>query len=307
MKFISFAILLIASILIVQCHPEGRDFVTGVLSTIKGSSFTLNPECLGPEFDGAFDKLIKAVNTTRTSSFLAAITVMYASVTTNCPESDVLSIVADAQKAMADGTLFANLNTNAMSILRVLKVELNNPTKTPLSAGQTIGSLINAVLYNKVSSPKVMTFLASTDDIINHMGDFVDGLLEGLSSVPVEQNQCNIDINDYKPKIISAAINVAKAFKTGTNILEAFEEVYELVKSFPNFENDCHFERLEAQLTDLSTRVGIAKAFLRMVNSPIKTIDSLRSFYTGIENQDYKVGGKGLGQFLSIALYYTTN
>jgi hypothetical protein len=136
--------------------------------------------------------------------------------------------------------------------------------------------------------------------------EFTDGFFEGVSSVPYDQNKCKIDIIDEKIEIISVFRHLIVAIKTQTNIMEAFEQIYQLTLHLIHLDSNCHFRSLSYDLAELATKLGMSKLVFRVTTHFISFMEDLKGLYTNFEVKDYRNSGKDFGYLTKIALNYST-
>lgn len=291
---------------------NGRDFLTGLLTTVKGNTFKLSDKCLGSDFDKDFNQVIDSINKENSLMVAAFIEKIVSDAKENCPKNDLEQIYKDFFVLYKNGKWVQNVLSHQKDLVKCLKEEINQPKIDALNAGQTVGKMINMVLYNKSHNLKALNFLAEEFDTIEvettneDVEAFVDGFFEGVSSVPFDQNKCIHDISNVRTEIVKVFKDLIQAIRTRTDIIEAFEELYELAKKLSSLDANCKFNSLALDIAALQTKVGMAKAVFRVTTHFVTVIADLKGLVSNFEQKLFKESGVDFGSLTKIILNYST-
>jgi hypothetical protein len=297
---------------------SARDFLTGVFTTIKGIDFKLNDQCFGSDFEEDYTRLIAAIN--KENAILAgAIGQKIAQdAAENCPTNEIKQVVSDVEALVKSGKIQDNVLSHTKDIIHTFKEEISQPQITPTNLGQTLGSLVNTIVYSR--SHNLLSFLEDLgpdtfaldlyEKILNlsskAIGDFVDGFFEGVSSVPYAENKCKTDITADKSEIIDAFSHLIEAIKTRKNVMDALKGLYDLALSLKSLSANCHFAELSVDIAALSSYVGISKLVYRVTTNLPSLIGYVKDAYSGFSSGDLRKAGVGFGAITRVSLNYST-
>jgi hypothetical protein len=131
-------------------------------------------------------------------------------------------------------------------------------------------------------------------DIKNNTKEFIKGLLEGVSKVPMRKNQC------YKDTGIA---NITEIFE---RLFESFtnsQGLMEIVSNLVGFRISCNFPTLAYEMKMMMTPVGIGLKTVRIV-SKMNLMFELYNYWKEINNTE--MFGKCIGKLAQIVLNYHT-
>ena len=313
MKFISIVCLLLVSFSLQnQIGLAGRDFLTGLLTSIKGPEFHLEENCLGADFDKDCVSFMEAIN----KKDLILIPAYFGKITNdihkNCPTSDLAQILKDT---MAGGPieLYKKIHAHSLEVLSIIKDELFGKKLTPKNIGEATGRVIELVIYSKTESYAQLGFL-SVDSIVESFStwsveQFVDGFFEGVSNGPIAENKCFSDILAVKGDIVIAVTDIINAFKNKNigDILPAIEKLINVVLKVKDSAVNCNFVKLAASLASLGTKIGIAKLGMTVVTHISATIGDIKDLSSAIITKDSEKTGVAIGHLFKLLLNYSTN
>ena len=89
------SLLLICMSMQSQIGLFGRDFLTGLLTTVKGKDFKLDDNCLSAEFDQNCENLADALKTGNLFRLISAASALKEELEKRCPSSDLTKIFND--------------------------------------------------------------------------------------------------------------------------------------------------------------------------------------------------------------------
>jgi len=96
------------------------------------------------------------------------------------------------------------------------------------------------------------------------------------------------------------------AIRTRENIAAALFKFYTLFSDLKGIEANCHFAELALSLESLSTEMGIAKVAYRVASHVAEVTTDVRGIYSKFREGDYKGAGVLFGDFIKLALNYST-
>jgi hypothetical protein len=305
-----------------QYTQESRDFLTGLMSIIQGKEYHVDDQCLGSDFEKDMDTLIDAVKNENTLLVAAIAGKIMSKIEEKCPKSDLTKVYNDTQTLCNNKEIMNRMIKHSQDVVHILKGELNVSQMTPRNIGETVGKLINILIYDKKeNSPSLnLNFLGIdeelTADQIQEQGQniysresvelFVTGFFEGVSSVPVDKNQCMHDIGSAKSELVTAFADLINALKTRTQIIEALMNFYQLTLHLKGMDANCKFTTLSEDLMALTTKVGMTKLAFRVTTHMMAVIEDLRSTVINVESKDFQKAGVSFGAVTKIALNYST-
>jgi len=302
-----------------------RDFLTGFFTTIRGSSYVLNADCFGSDFDSDLTRLIAAINNESVILTAAIAEKIVSAIEANCPVNDIIAIYNDTAAESKNGTLSSNALAHSAALVHDIKVEMNQANYTASNLGQTAGQIIDLLVYGvtppsslKRQKSKSVKFLEGEEfdkfeaDFFSQNfseGDvelFVDGFFEGVSSVNYTDNKCKNDITSVKTEIVEAFSALITAIKTRTNIMDAIIKVYELTATLKGIDANCHFTTLSVDLAALSTNIGIAKLVYRVATNIGGVTSSIKAIFSNYKSGDFRASGVSFGTLVKLTLNYST-
>ena len=144
-----------------QIGLAGRDFLTGLLTSIKGPEFHLNDNCLNADFDKDSAILIEALNRKEYNVAMEFIGKILHDIVDNCPTSDLAQILKDT---MAGGPieLYKKIHKHGVEVLAIIKEEFLVSNITYKNIGEATGRVIELVIYTKSFNTTQLEFLSIT-------------------------------------------------------------------------------------------------------------------------------------------------
>ena len=309
MKVLSIVSLLFISLTIQgEITGFGRDFLTGLLTIVKGKDFTLDEACFGTEFDKDFENLQKALESRDIILTFGYLGKVINDIGLKCPASDLAKIRDDAL-AVGLLELTNRINKHKIEVLEMLKQEFIKGKITAYTIGEACGNLVNIWIYEKTQT-KFLAFLIDEKslDVLVPVEQFVDGFFEGVSSGPIDQNKCSKDISGVKNQIVDVVTQLIDAIKTHNvnKILESITKVIDLISKLKDSYTNCNFAKLADILSALATKSGIAKLGYAAITHLSETVSDIKQVDIGINEKDYASAGRGVGDLFKILLKYTT-
>ncbi len=163
--------------------------------------------------------------------------------------------------------------------------------------------MINIWIYEKPQS-KFLAFLVDekSQDVLITVEQFVDGFFQGVSSVPIEQNECSKDISAVKHEIVNVVSQLIDAIKTHNvhKILDAITKVIDIDLKFKDSYTNCNFGTLANKLATLSTKTGIADLGFAVVCHLPVTITGIKQIDSGINGNNYVSIGRTVGDLFKV-------
>jgi hypothetical protein len=307
-KRIYLLILIIVAISQINCN-DSKDLLTSVMSTVRGSNWTLPSDCQNATFEEEDRELTNNIDEKNSLKVLSSIEKVFTGLFQKCHDVDVQVLKSDVDFAFKSGKLVVNGFKHMEKIKEITDKLIKDKDFSPFNLGKVLGELINLTVYSKETTThtNALTFLEIKE--IDYSFDaeaFLNGIMEGVSSVPIQQNQCRKNIMSSKPLIVDAVKALYVAIKNKKNIIQSLTKLSTLVTSLPDLNSNCKILELASQIGAFSTYLGIGKLFVKVSLSPIAAYDSLKEAYTGFDNLDEKAFGVGMGKFIKIALGYST-
>ena len=286
-----------------QISLFGRDFITGLLTTVKGKDFVLDENCLSAEFDKDCENLADAIKSGNVFKGLAAAAAIKDELQRKCPANEVTKIFKDT---MDLGTLeiMSRFAKHRQEMTDLLKEELFHKI-TAKNMGEFFGKMVNIIVYGMSHN---LSFLAETDYFTTEsVEEFVNGFFEGVSSVPFDQNKCYQDISGVKVEIVQVVQEVIQAFKNKSEIISALSKLVDIVFKLKDVSSNCNFIKLGTSLASLATKIGIAKFGYKVLRNLSAVFGDIKGVYSGVESKDFKKAGVSVGNFFKLTLDYSTN
>lgn len=310
MKILStISLLLISFAIQSQIAAGGRDFLTGLLTVIKGKDFKLDDACLGPEFEKDFSNLIDAIKTKNPALIIRFISKISNEIHQYCPISDIDQIQKDTV-ALGVKELTKRLLEHKIEVIEMLKKEFIIGKIRALTVGEAFGHIINLVVYEQPET--ALSFLGEQLNeipIFSSVEKFVEGLFEGVSSGPVEENICLKNVDVLKEEItlvlsdIITGLNNKDYYKVWTSLLKLQDILSKLENIYPS----CNFDQLKESLVALKTESGLTKLGWSIATHLSLVKKDITQFDSSISNQNFELSGEAIGDLLKVLLHYSTN
>jgi len=292
---------------------DGKHFLKGFLTSIEVKDFQLDDSCLGHETEEQLQKIESAIRKENSILLLTLAYETFALIKKKCPSEEIKKILKDSKEAYESKKMLYNATNNSKELMQELHQLLDE--RNPEKVGKIIGNIVNICVYNKPSTVNEnLTFLGVDMNEVKGLLDmgkkevelFVDGFFEGVSKVPYEQNKCHKELDGFQDDIVQVVINIIKALKTKSNIIDSLKGVYELAQRLMPLNENCHFSGLTIQLMALSTKLGISKLVFNVTTSPKETYNDIRGIYLAVEAKDFRAAGVSFGKLFKLGLNYST-
>jgi hypothetical protein len=313
-KFVSLILISLLCLSIQkQYSQDGREFLTGLMSQLQGKDFKLDDKCLGQDFENDMEKLIDAIKNENTILTAVVAGKIISEMEEKCPKNDLNKVYNDSLALVEKNEIMNRIMAHSQEVVHIMKEELVGNQMTAKNIGETLGKLINTVIYEKkqiMESNPQLTFLGYEDSFETFKEEsvdlFVSGFFEGVSSVPIEKNQCVNDIGAAKGDLVAAFSALINAVKTRKDIFEALMKFYQLTLHLKGLDANCRFTDLSSDLVALSTKAGIAKLAFRITTHLLPVIEDLKTALISVEIKEFRKGGFSFGALTKIALNYST-
>jgi len=297
------SLLLICMSMQSQIGLFGRDFLTGLLTTVKGKDFKLDDNCLSAEFDQNCENLADALKTGNLFRLISAASALKEELEKRCPSSDLTKIFNDTT-ALGVSEIMHRMVSHKQEMADILKEEIFKGKMTALTIGQFFGKLVNVIVYQMSHN---LIFLGEVEYFSQEsVEQFVNGFFEGVSSVLFDQNKCFKDISVVKSNIVNVVKDLVNALKNKTQIVETFTKLIEVIMKLKDTSSNCNFLKLGTNLASLGTQIGIAKFGYKIVSHLSEVFNDVKGVYSGIESKDFKLAGMKFGYFVKLTLDYST-
>jgi hypothetical protein len=281
----------------------GRDFLTGLLTTVKGKDFKLDDNCLSAEFDQNCENLADAIKTGNVFKLMSAASAIKEELEQRCPSSDLTKIFKDTT-ALGVTEVMHRMITHRQEMSDLFKEEIFGRKMTALNIGQFFGKLVNVIVYqishNLIFLGEVQYFSEESVEL------FVNGFFEGVSSVAFDQNKCYKDITVVKGDIVKVVEDLVNALKNKSAIIDAFTKLVEVIMKLKDTSSNCNFVKLGTSLASLATKIGIVKFGYKVVSHLTDVVQDVRGVYNGVETKDFKQAGIEFGFLVKLTLDYST-
>jgi hypothetical protein len=288
---------------------EVRDFIEGLMKAVKGKDYKLDDGCLAVEFSNDFESFLDAIEKENVMLSGALAGKIWTDYNEKCPSNDLKKLSSDSDAFINDKDMMNKLVKHSTDIVHILKEAKDTEPKDPKIMGGHLGKLLNLVLYDTPKENVVLNFLQEiepsqlTEESIEL---FVNGFFEGVSSVPIEQNKCSVDITSVKSEIILAFSDIISAIKSKKDIVKAILEFYSLSLKLGGLDSNCHFSQLSSDIAALGTKIGISKLVMRLSLHLVSFLEYAKGTYSNLESKEYKESGKNFGELTKLALNYST-
>ena len=310
MKIISIISLLLISFAIQsQIAAGGRDFLTGLLTVVKGKDFKLDDACLGPEFENDFSNLIDVIKNNDLASIIRFINKLVNEIYQHCPTSDLAKIQKDTE-TLGLKELTKRLQKHKIEVLEMLKKEFVIGKIKASTVGEASGHIINLVVYER--SETSLSFLGEELmelPIFPSVEKFVEGFFEGVSSGPVEENLCLKNVDELKEEIAIVVSDIITGLnnKDYSKVLASLLKLQDILSKLKNIYPSCNFDQLKESLAALETQSGLTKLGWSVVTHLSLVKKDISQFDSSISNQNFELSGEAIGDLLKVLLKYSTN
>lgn len=136
--------------------------------------------------------------------------------------------------------------------------------------------------------------------------NFFLGLLEGFSSVPLDQNKCSLNLQYSKNIFIPTIQELIKAYNKGEDFFSHFLTIY---KHFDKFKHitSCRFEKLAYEASSIWQVYGTVKVVYRAYSNIHDLYNNIEKFCKTESNEKgSRRAGLVMGKIISILLDYST-
>lgn len=276
-----------------------KDLVNGFFSKVK-PSVVLNDNCFGANTDALIGTVIQSINEENFFGLLAGVTELVTDVTNNCPLNEFKAVVDEIASQIDSKVIATHLLQNQNLLMGALKDLINE--KIDLEAATKVGQDLGYI-YNLATLDNPTNFLAIEDNV----ADLVNGILEGLSSVPYGKNKCKNDVESILPDILASAEAFADAIKIRNGVVEAAKNLYAVIFIHASsLETNCHFTKLVKALSTIASTLGVTKVAYRVTKQLPTVIIQIKNIRNAFNNNDNRAAGVAFGKIISIGLDYTT-
>jgi hypothetical protein len=288
----------------------GRSFVSSFFKQYTGKDYSLDADCLGSNFEDKYTRLIAAINKEDALLTIALISDIADDVKAHCPITDITAVVTSIEAAVNSADFATKIVAHATDLIKVLKEAINQETIDPVAQGREVAQISQIVVSAGNFSKKTygsLKFLQNNNKLTDESAaDFLDGLLEGVSSVPVAQNKCKVEAEGVEPQLIQAIQDLVNAVKTGKGFVEAVQEFLSILNEIKAIPADCHFQDLYNDLVALGTTTGILKAVTRVATHAIAFVEDITGFTSNLKSGHFHDSGVAFGKILTLVLNFTT-
>jgi hypothetical protein len=138
--------------------------------------------------------------------------------------------------------------------------------------------------------------------------DLFEGFLEGVSSVPVNQNKCLYGIDELKTNLKESIVNLFEGFRQNQvkKVVDASLKLLQIYEEDVFIPLSCKFDDLGEILPALTTDKGRAKFAWYVTSNFAEILKQLKRMDSGFDNKDYKKIGKAVGAIFKTAFKYST-
>ena len=142
---------------------------------------------------------------------------------------------------------------------------------------------------------------------LNNTDDFVRGIFEGVSEVPMTENKCyNSDLKEQHSKLVQNFYNVTEAFITQDNIVNSLNDLYNLILSLKELNSNCRISNLVKKLSNFTNSVGNVNFVYKLYNNQQDLRGNFYNVTSNIYISDYNKAGIACGKIIRILLEYST-
>jgi hypothetical protein len=286
-----------------------RGFIEGLMKSIKGKDYKLDDACLAKEFSKDFDSILDAIEKENVMLTGALAGKMMTDYNEKCPSDDLKKLANDCEAFVSDKEMMNKLVKHSTDIVHILKEAKDTKHKEPEIMGGLLGKILNLVLYDTPKEIEILNFLQEIESpklSEESIELFVNGFFEGVSSVPIEQNQCSVDITSVKSEIVLAFSDLISAIESRKDVVKAILEFYSLTLKLGGLDSNCHFKELSTDIAALSTKIGISKLVMRVSLHLVSFLEYAKGTYSNLEIKEYRQSGLNFGQLTKLTLNYST-
>ena len=320
-------IFLIAALILLSCftaqrlpnkttEQNARDFITGFFNTLNGN-FTLDANCIGKETKENIHDLIDAFHNKKVFRIIDDIRNITKMTLDTCPIDETKNYVETKVNAIKEGYYFENFKRNFLKIGEVVIHELNNKQKTAYSVGVACANIEKMTIFRQQNRHLAFLALEQTPEFIDFDMDlegfkeFFKGVLEGVSSVPFEENVCytsTIDIKIEEIKIIAEKLYNSIKNRDGSEFYNAILEVLKVLEKLQDANAHCNISGLIKSIGVYATPyVGIAKLLYNIASHYDLYWTDIKAAYNAFGNKEWQNAGSSIGKFASTLLGWETS
>jgi len=294
-----------------RIQEDARSFMTGFFGVLKGNSFTLSTQCLGDNVENTLKSALSNWKNTSPQDLINIYKQLTGDFMNNCPVKEVEELVRAIELGLADGSIANNLKTNSQYIRDLLEGLAKSADVTPALAGETVGQLVKAVVYGQQPSYLRYRSLAQEESIEEYLeglvAQYVEGLLEGLSSVPVEQNKCLLNKEKYTEDYVRYMTNLIKVILKLRNYNDANTEIYAIGNDLKVDEDNCHFQKFYQTLKSVTqSKEETVNVVVRIVMNAPELFKNFKEYYANLVRGEFKEAGIRKGNMIRIVYDFST-
>jgi len=311
MKILSIIVLLLISFTIQNdISGAGKDFLTGLLTVVKGEDFKLDEACFGNEFEKDTQNLMEALQKGDIILITAYAGKLFNDITSKCPSSEIAEITKDVI-AIGPIELYSRIQKHKVEVLEMLKQEFIKGKVRAYTIGEACGKMINICIYEKTEQ-QALTFLGfeleETNSFIVDVEDFIDGFLAGVSSVPLDQNNCMKDFDSLRDTVVDAVTNLIEGFrkKDIKKVILAYSQSQSILNLASKVPTSCNFDLFASIIGSLGTKKGFEKVKSALTSQFVILGADVKQIDEGIKSGNSRTVGKATGDMVKIILGFST-
>ena len=144
-----------------QVGLEGRDFLTGVFTVVKGNDFKLDDNCLGVDFDENLAFMYESIKKKDLLYTMQWFGEIANGIQRDCSSSIMIEIFNDSKKLFPTNW-FIIFQKYGQKIVNAISEEMFEKEINARTIGETFGKIINIMIYNKslnADKPKFLQIL----------------------------------------------------------------------------------------------------------------------------------------------------
>lgn len=308
---------------------NAKDFLTGFFKTFD-EKFSID-ECIGaPSIQNSLAKLLEDLKAKKIAAVIADFQNLISEVEKNCPVETLKNYFKLKKAAIEEGYYFTNLQKNYLKVANIVIIEINNKDRNALSIGVACAEIEKLLIYK--DEIKHLSFLAfpefpsfpswsNTTEILPKLPDikmdlegfkkFAKGFLEGVSSVPFDQNICYTSTLDIKIEEIYAMyqrLYAAIKERSASEFYNSVLEIIKLLKTLSNAKANCKIGDLIKSIGVYATPyAGIAKLIYNLATNYSVYYDDFKAVYADLIAMDWQKSGADVGRIASTLLGWKTS
>jgi hypothetical protein len=213
--------------------------------------------------------------------------------------SDISLAISGTSNILEDNLKFKESFKNIFKIIDSL-VENEDEKETPNGQKKESFNLLN--MYNGFFEYIDLTF----SYVENEAELFVNGIFEGISSVPIAENKCYKEIQKDIRIINSKIVNLLKSIKSGGNIIDKLFDIHNILETISYLNENCNLKNLNNEIKNCNNFMCSFYKTLTIFRNSSELFENLVNGYKALKKRNFNKVGIALGKVIQIIFNFST-